>query len=82
MVLIVCGLKLTIHSQTDLIFKTWSTVHVVIKFTLLHSKLCADLVLTSRAAYSETCVRQSPLGPDQLAIIQTWCAYRVHIKIS
>ena len=26
--------------------------------------------------YNETCIRQSPLGPDQLTVIQKWPAYR------
>ena len=35
-----------------------------------------------RTVYSETCIRRSPLGPDQLALIQMWPAYRVCIEIS
>ena len=31
--------------------------------------------------HSGTCIRQSPLRPDQVAIIQWWPAYRVCIKI-
>ena len=26
--------------------------------------------------YSETCLRQSPFGPDQLAVIQRWPAFK------
>ena len=30
----------------------------------------------SKTVYSETCLRRSPLGPDQLAVIQRWPAYK------
>ena len=29
-----------------------------------------------RQIYSETCLRRSPLAPDQLAVMQRWPAYR------
>ena len=32
--------------------------------------------------YSGTCIRRSPLGPDQLAVLQRWPAYTVYIEIS
>ena len=32
--------------------------------------------------YSETCIRRSPLGPDQLAVIPRWLAYTVCIEIN
>ena len=32
--------------------------------------------------YSETCIRRSPLGPNQLAVIQRWPAYRLCVEIS
>ena len=32
--------------------------------------------------YSETCLRRSPLGPGQLAVIQRWPAYKTVLKIS
>ena len=31
--------------------------------------------------YSGTCIRRSPLGPGQLAVLQRWPAYTVYIEI-
>ena len=42
--------------------------------------VCACLLFSM--CYSETCIGRSPLGPDQLAIIQRWPACKDCIEIS
>ena len=38
-------------------------------------------VILAICGYSETCIRRSPLGPDQLVVIHRWPAYGVCTKI-
>ena len=45
-------------------------------------RLYSVWILGYKSVYSETCMRRSPLGPDQLAVVQRWPAYKVCVEIS
>ena len=60
---------------------TRSMLYIFWNICKIFFKLCNTIPGPNVEWYSGTCIR-SPLGPDQLAVLQRWPAYTVYIESS
>ena len=76
--------KIFIVEKVSLVDETTKILETNIFKRRNYSSRIIPLLSTCSSAcqYSETCIRQSPLGPDQLVVIQRWPTYKDCIEIS